>query len=335
MNPYVTNLNRNPDQPMTSTSHLIVTVPLTHQQRQVAKLCRQRYADPMKSNRIYRQILALYATTFYTDCMGIATDIQASGICNPIEQLLTDVAELPIPGLGGLECTLVEPAIADLDTVYNQAHTLTVQTSPEAFHNRLGYLAVGFSPTYHEAYLLGFRKTLSSERTSLADWDSLDGLFTRLENALTPTPLLGLRDWFQGQFPAGWEPLSAEFMAEFITQDTPPVQAIAFRTPSTQPEIQRAKRLQFSDGHTIALEVGVYPLSDQEIDVRVRLIPTLGAALPSDLSMMILDEMDEIVMQTQARGTSVLRLEFSVEPEEIFKLKLQRRTVSLVETFSF
>lgn len=331
MNTYVTNLNRNPDQTMTSTSNLIVTVPLTHQQRQVAKLCRQRYADPIKSNRIYRQILALYAATFYTDCMSIATDIQASGICNPIEQLLTDVAELPIPGLGGLECALVEPAIADPDTVYNQAHTLTVQTSLEAFQNRLGYIAVGFSPTYHEAYLLGFRKTLSSDSTTLADWHSLEGLLTVLEHALTPTPLLRLRDWFQGQFSADWERLSEEF----ITQDTPPVQAIAFRTPSIQPSIQRAKRLQFSDGHTIALEVGVYPLSDQEIDVRVRLIPPLGAALPSDLSMMILDEMDEIVMQTQARGTSVLRLEFSVEPEEIFKIKLQRKTLSLVETFSF
>ena len=51
--------------------------------------------------------------------------------------------------------------------------------------------------------------------------------------------------------------------------------------------------------------------------------------------MMILDYQDDVIMQTQSRGTPALRLEFSVEPDEIFKLKLQRETVSLVETFSF
>lgn len=323
------NLEQESIKPM--TTNLIFTVPLTQQQRQVATSCSQRYSDSAKANRIYRQILALYAVRFYTDCMGITTDITASGLCNPIEQLLADVAELPIPGLGCLECALVEPAIADPQTVYNRADTLTIQSSPEALSNRLGYVAVGFSSTDDEAYLLGFRDTLSSAETTLANWDSLERLFGVLENALTATPLIFLRDWFQDKFDEGWEDISEEFIAE----DTQSVPAIAFRTPSTEPAIQRAKRLQFSDGQTIALEVGVYPLSDQEIDVRVRLIPATGAALPSDLSMMILDEMDDIVMQTQARGTSVLRLEFSVEPDEIFKLKLQRNTVSLVETFSF
>lgn len=325
------NLHKLPRTPIPMMTNLMFTVPLTQQQRRVAKLCCQRYPDPTKSDRIYRQILALYAASFYADCMGISTDVTASGICNPIEQLLADVAELPIPGLGCLECVLVEPAIADPDIVYDQAHTFTVQSSPEAFDNRLGYVAVGFSPTYDEAYLLGFRDTLSSEETTLAHWDRLDRLFVVLENASTATPLIRLRDWFQDKFQDGWERLSEEFIA----QDTQPVRAIAFRTPSIQSAIQRAKRLQFSDGQTIALEVGVYPLSDQEIDVRVRLIPAMGAALPSDLSMMILDETDDVVMQTQARGTSVLRLEFSVEPDEIFKLKLQRKAVSLVETFSF
>jgi hypothetical protein len=323
------NLEQESIKPMTTT--LIFTVPLTQQQRQVATSCSQRYSDSVKANRIYRQVLALYAVRFYTDCMGITTDLTASGLCNPIEQLLSDVAELPIPGLPGLECVLVEPAIANLDIIHHHPQTLTVQTSPEALDNRLGYVAVGFSPTQEEAYLLGFRKTLSLERTTLDNWQSLDWLFIALKNALTPTSFICLRDWFDEQFTPDWEPLSEEF----IRQDTGQVPAIAFRTPSTEPIIQRAKRLQFSDGHTIALEVGVYPLSDQEIDIRVRLIPPLGAALPSDLSLMILDEMDTIVMQTQARGSSVLRLEFSVEPEEIFKLKLQRNTVSLVETFSF
>lgn len=313
------------------TTNLIFTVPLTQKQRQVATSCSQRYSDSAKANRIYRQVLALYAVHFYTDCMGITTDITTSGLCNPIEQLLADVAELPIPGLGYLECVLVEPAIANLDLVYNHPNTLNIKTSAAALNNRLGYVAVGFSPTEKEAYLLGFRKTLSLERTTLEDWDSLDHLLVALKNALTPTSLIFLRNWFEDEFPPDWEPLSEEFMKQDMSQ----VPAIAFRTPSTEPIIQRAKRLQFSDGHTIALEVGVYPLSDQEIDIRVRLIPPLGAALPSDLSLMILDEMDTIVMQTQARGSSVLRLEFSVEPEEIFKLKLQRNTVSLVEEFSF
>jgi hypothetical protein len=323
------NLEQESIKPM--KTKLIFTVPLTQKQRQVATSCSQRYSDSAKAKRIYRQVLALYALRFYTDCMGITTDVTASGLCNPIEQLLSDVAELPVPGLAGLECVLVEPAIANLDLVYNHPKTLTVKTAPEAFENRLGYVAVGFSPNEENAYLLGFRKKISLELTTLDDWEGLDHLFITLKDALTPTSLICLRDWFEEQFTPGWEPLAEDFM----TQDISPVTAIAFRTPSTQPTIQRAKRLQFSDGHTIALEVGVYPLSDEEIDVRVRLIPPLGATLPSDLSLMILDEMDTIIMQTQARGSSVLRLEFSVEPEEVFKLKLQRNTVSLVETFSF
>ncbi|NMG59197.1 DUF1822 family protein [Geitlerinema sp. P-1104] len=317
-------------------TNIFFTVPLTNHQRDVARTFRQRYVTTSKSHRVYRQVLALYAVNFYAQCMGITTDFNVSSLWNPIEQLLSDVTELPIPGRGGLECGLVEPAIATpVDPAQNNPN-LTVYISPEAFDHRLGYIAVGFSETYDYAYLLGFRETVSSPQTPLSHWDSLDRLFPTLSRSHPTSTTVRLRHWLQEQFQAGWEALSEEFIwDELLTETRQPITAIAFRSSPAQPGIQRAKQLQFSDGQIVALEVGVYPLSDTEIDIRVQLIPAIGSSLPSDLTMMILDYQDDVIMQTQARGTPALRLEFSVEPDEIFKLKLERETVSLVETFSF
>lgn len=317
-------------------SDTFFTVPLTNHQRDVAKLFCQRYINESKSYQVYRQVLALHAVNFYAQCMGITTDFNISSLWNPIEQLLSDVTELPIPGRGGLECGLVEPAIAHPTSVDENGHNLTVYISPAAFDNRLGYIAVGFGETYDYAYLLGFRETVSSPQTSLNSWDSLTQLFPVLSQSHQPSGTVQLRYWLQERFQAGWETLSETFIWEDnFTEQRQPVTAIAFRSPPIQPGIQRAKQLQFSDGQVVALEVGVYPLSDTEIDIRVQLIPAIGSSLPSDLNMMILDHQDDVIMQTQARGTPALRLEFSVEPDEIFKLKLERETVSLVETFSF
>ncbi|WP_159783341.1 DUF1822 family protein [Sodalinema gerasimenkoae] len=317
-------------------SDTFFTVPLTNHQRDIAKIFRQRYVQKPKAYRVYRQVLALYAVNFYAQCMGITTDFNISSLWNPIEQLLSDVTQLPIPGRGSLECGLVEPAIAHPLSLNENGHHLTVDISPEAFENRLGYIAVGFSETYDYAYLLGFLETIASPQTPLNRWDSLTELFTVLSKSYEPSVAVQLRYWLQEQFQAGWETLAEEFIwEENFTEKRQPVTAIAFRSSPVQPGIQRAKQLQFSDGQIIALEVGVYPLSDTEIDIRVQLIPAIGSALPSDLNMIVLDHQDDVIMQTQARGTPALRLEFSVEPDEIFKLKLERETVSLVETFSF
>ena len=223
------------------------TVPLTNHQRDVAKIFRQRYMQTTKAYRVYRQVLALHAVNFYAQCMGITTDFNISSLWNPVQQLLSDVTELPIPGLGTLECGLVEPPIAHPTSLDKNSHDLMVYISPEAFDNRLGYIAVGFSETYDYAYLLGFRETVSSSETPLTSWNSLTGLFPVLSQSRSSPARVRLRHWLQDQFQAGWERLSDEFIWEELFPETrTPVMAVTFRNPSIQAGIQRAKQLQFS-----------------------------------------------------------------------------------------
>lgn len=320
------------------TADLSFTVPLTDRDRRTAERYRRLHPQPHKATRIYRQVLALYAVQFYCQCMGVATRFSQSGSWDVVQQVLGDCAPLELPGLGTLECcptTEVETDDADSPDLHN----LDVEVSPEAFGDRLGYVAVRFSPSYDEAEIVGFRTQVARERTPLSDWHALDRLLDcfaavapaervvsreALPKRAAVPPWVRLDRWLQGQFETDWTAIGDRREL-----------AIAFRKPPSERSIERVKRLEFSDGRAIDLQVGVYLISSQEIDVRVRVVPEADwPHLTDTLRIAVLDASGHTVMEAETRDSQTVRLEFSVEPQEQFQLRLEREGVASIERFT-
>lgn len=294
---------------------LSFTVPLSDSNRQLADRFRCLHPEAQKANQIYRQLLALLSVEFYCNCMGIPNQLEHSDSWNFIQQTLSDSAALPLTNIGVLECCLVR----DAEPI--------VEGSAEAFENRFGYIAVSFSPSYDEAYLVGFRKHLSTEHTPLSEWDSLEMFLDAIETATRTPPHVQLQGWLQHQFEPGWKLVSQAIESSET--------AVVFRKPPSHRGIERIKYLEFSNGQQIGLQVGVYPTQAEEIDVCVRIVPPEDRVLPVDLQVSVLDAEETIVMHARSRETRTLRLEFSIEPQEVFKLKLQHQSLTFTEIFAF
>ncbi len=302
------------------TAHLTFTVPLTARERHIADLARTQHARPEKSTRVYHQFLALYAVNFYCQCMGIETELSESRAWDVLIRSLSDSIELTIKGLGKLECC---PVYAD---------TEWVEVSPEAFGDRIGYIAVQISPHYDKAVLVGFLEEVCEEKIPIAAWQSLESFLDCLEDVPVPqpvaSPLVRLDRWLQNLFDTGWEAV------ESIV--APKAAAMAFRKPSVEPIVERVKTIELDRlGERVFLFIGLCPASDGEIEIWVRFASAReDVRLPLDLEVKVLDEYDTVVMQARSRGTRTLQLDFSVEPGEIFKVQIELGDFTMVERFA-
>ncbi|MGC9504291.1 DUF1822 family protein [Baaleninema sp.] len=304
------------------TAHLTFTVPLTDRDRQVADRLRRQYSNPEKASQIYRQVLALYAVNLYCQCMGIETEVQSSQIWDAWLRPLCESTDLPVRGLGKLECC---PVSENGDSVL---------VSPETWSDRLGYVAVRFSSTYDEAQLVGFRESVSEEIVPIEAWHSLECLLDRFEatDTVVREPLassvIHLDRWLQNCFESGWDAIESAF--------TPRSLGLAFRKVTDNRWVERVKTIDISrNGETVILLLGLSPTSTAEIDVWVHLAAREpGRELPHNLQVEILDENDSVVMQACARGTQTLQLDFSIEPGEIFKVRVELEDFTMVETFA-
>lgn len=121
--------------------------------------------------------IALAATGNYLQLLGYEVDLEGSDLWNPVLRELSDPADLPLPGLGWLECR-VFPADA-------AAVSLSAVPDPA----RIGYVGVALSAeTPYEAYLLGFAAAGDAQsppsqlqRQDLGTIDDLVDILTRLE----------------------------------------------------------------------------------------------------------------------------------------------------------
>ncbi|WP_083862418.1 DUF1822 family protein [Baaleninema simplex] len=304
------------------TAHLTFTVPLTARNRQVADRLRRQYSNPEKANYAYRQVLALYAVNAYCQCMEIEADLGESQIWNAPLRPLCQSADLPVSGQGAIECC---PVSED---------GTSVSVAPEVWSDRLGYIAVRFSSTYDEAQLVGFRETVSEEIVPLEAWHSLDNFLDCFDPVGDPaletlvSSVVRLDRWLQNCFEGDWEAIGSVLASRSL--------GLAFRKATEERWVERVKTIDLSrKDETVLLLVGLSTTSTTEIDVWVHVTPQdPGRQLPHHLQVEILDEKDETVMQACARGTQTLQLDFSIEPDEIFKVRVELEDFTIVETFS-
>ncbi len=297
------------------------TGPISTVARRRAEQWSIQQATPEKSQQVLLNSLAVSFVSFYLECMGFETDLEASDSWHPVEQTLMNVADLWIKNLGNLEC---RPVLENAKYVY---------IPPEVQSNRIGYIVVQISHSLQSAKLLGFIPEVSIDEFPISQLQTLESFLDYLERLEVQNTqsssqnVVNLKRWFEDVFDSGWEAIESIFLTEPAWQ---------FRSA----EKVRAKLISFgrtANNASVGIVVKVSPDENNfdEIKIIVELHPTNAQDyLPPALQIMILDEEETAVMQAKAQQDNrKIELEFSAAVGDRFSIKIALGEVSVTERF--
>ncbi|HEY9834299.1 MAG TPA: DUF1822 family protein [Stenomitos sp.] len=185
---------------------LTFKVLLSFEAHALAEQQRRQHTQPQKAKQVYLNSLARYAVDFYCRCMGLETELEASESHHPFMQKFMDVADLNVKHLGKLECRPVLP------------ESKVFEVPPEAWDNRIGYVAVQLNSSLKEAILLGFVPSVAhqqgiiplSELRSLADFPAYLSEFSQAPEPAAPH-VVNLHNWLEGSVEVGWQTIDQLF----------------------------------------------------------------------------------------------------------------------------
>lgn len=310
-----------------TTAYSTFTGPISTTDQRLAEKSSRQQTTVTKSQQVLLNSLSVLFVNFYLQCMEFATELEASEIWNPAQQILLDIADLPIKNLGKLEC---RPVYKDEDFVY---------IPPEVQSNRIGYIAVQISESFESAKLLGFIKEVSSDRLPLNKLQPLEdfleylGFLELKKTQSSQQKEINLTRWFNNIFSEDWQN----------------IESIFWRTPAWQfrsaeenlnDSVERAKLINFGI-RTNQVSVGIIlnlsreVNNSDEINIVVSLYPENEQEyLPSLLHAMILDEEGITVMEARPKNEHrKIELEFSASPGDRFSIKIVLGDTSAIENF--
>ncbi|MGC1308535.1 MAG: DUF1822 family protein [Phormidesmis sp.] len=301
-----------------------IQLPITTEFRQISWRFAQQCPFSEKAEQIQRNTLAVCAVNAYLQLMGISTDLSGSDSWNPMMQAMADTADLKVPGLGILSCR----ALHSTDTA--------CYVPPEAWHNRVGYIAVAIDQAANEATLLGFTPTVEIEQVPLDRFEPIEALIDVvhmsdsvvevvevIEQATQQAPRLVTRlgQWVEDAIVETWQAVE--------TLINPADVGFAFRTTdlatrSSATDISRAKMVDLGLrlGHSVqvALVIHLTRTAAAQTDLILQVRP-LGDSpyLTEGLSLIVLDENGEIFMSAIARDIdNYIQLRLSGQSGESF-----------------
>ena len=307
------------------------TVPLSPSAHQLARQFSRQRHHPQKAKQIYLNTLAVSAVEFYLRCMGLETAWPASQSRNPIIQSTLDVADLTLPGKGRLECLSLLP------------DTSVIPIPPEAWRDRLGYVAVQLAPSLQEATLLGFAPA-GCQEIAIETLQSLDALMVYLHQ-IQPEAAgrVQLSQWLDNLFEAGWQSLTA------LTGLDQPRLATAFRNDVFLDEtaVRRAKLIDLGvqlGFESVALLVAITPLEadapDPETPPRVEIWVQIHPAsdnhfLHPNIRLSLISEAGETLqMVTSRHQDNYIQLKrFRGVSGECFDIKVASDETCTTEAF--
>ncbi|MGB5916213.1 MAG: DUF1822 family protein [Phormidesmis sp.] len=154
---------------ITRSQQMGITLPITREFQQMAQRFAQMCPFAEKAEQIRHNTLAVCAVNAYLQLMEIPTAIAQADSWNPMMQMLSNVADLPLPGVGILSCRVADVE-ADVCII-----------PPEAWSERIGYVAVAIDEAAHEATLIGFTPSArESEQLTLAQFLPIEALVDRV-----------------------------------------------------------------------------------------------------------------------------------------------------------
>lgn len=333
-----------------NTKPLGLRLPITDSARNTAREFARAQPTPEKADQVLRNSLAVWVMNDYCQMMGITTDLAHSDSWNPITQMMADVADLHLPGIGQLEC---RPITSTGDRCF---------MPPDVWDLRVGYVVVELDEHLQQAQLLGFTPSVTVEELPLESLHPLEDLLDRLNeikqttSVTTPASSLttateataatvaNLGRWLNESFDAGWQAVDALLASNSLTP------AMGFRgfvvgesSEESVPwnptdKIQRAKLVDLAvqlPSQQVVLLVELQPESSAKTHIGVQVHPVQGEAfLPADLELFILEPSDAVFMQAQARqADNYIQLQFSGTPGERFKVRMDLNEARYVEEF--
>lgn len=310
------------------SEYLTFSVPIALEYHAIAEQFRLNHRNPKKAKQVYLNTLAVSAVKFYLDCMGVETNSSTSSSWNPVIQTLINVADLEIIGLGKIEC---RPVLSDEKLIH---------IPPEVWSDRIGYVAVQFDNSLREATLLGFSKTAQSGEIPINQLRSLEEFIFQLN--VIPEKVkqkIHLSQWLINVVDVGWQTVESLLtqQSELAFRFRSAEQTLAPNPKDTIINVQKGTLLDLggeSSSKPIALVIGLLPISEQEINIFVKVCPVGSQKyLPEELELMVLDEKGTAVMQATARTTKSIQLNFSSQLGENFSIKVALGDVSFTEVF--
>ena len=312
-----------------------ITLPLATEYRQIAQQFAQRCPFPEKALQIRQNTLAVCAVHAYLQLMDIPTCVEEGDSWNPLMQMMADVADLRVPGVGVFSCRAIAP---DATTCY---------VPPEDWHSRAGYIAVAIDEAAHQATLLGFTPTVDdTEQVPLSNFAPLETLIDRVHTLQTstlqtstlqasaPTAITYLNQWVQDTVAAGWQAAAALI--------SPPELNLAFRASeriSGATDISHAKLidlgLQLGNSLQVALVVHLAPASENRSDITIQVRP-LGdsACLPEGISLLVLDENDTLFRSATSRAIdNYIQIQIMGRSGETFSIQISKGEATFTERF--
>lgn len=304
---------------MDSTQFKPITILLTPQAHQYAQQFAGEQSDLAKGKQVYFNTLAAWGVHNYLKCLNIKSDIAHSDCWQPGLRTLFNLADITLPNVGKLECLWLLPGES------------TAQIPLEVREDRLAYLVVQLEAELKQVDILGFISgnhiKFDTESVGIDQLIPLDSLFETIEQLQNQ---VNLSQWLAGVFSDSWQPLET-ILAGRMTR------SLAIANPAIT-TVTRGKVIQWQLNNLeqeIILILRISPLANDLVDLCLQVYPGDGSHnLPSDLSITILDQADQIAMSAHTKDADDwIQLEFSCQSGESFNVQMNLERVSIVEQF--
>ncbi len=327
---------------ITRSQQMGITLPITSEFQQMAQRFAQMCPFAEKAERIRRNTLAVCAVNAYLQLMEIPTAIAQADSWNPMMQLLSDVADLPLPGVGVLSCRVAD------------AETAVCTIPPEAWTERIGYVAVTIDEAAHEATLIGFSPSAyETERLALSQFSPIENLVDRVHElrssqATSGLMLTRLSEWIEDTVLSIGASIGSSASAGWLAVDVlvnPAEPSFAFRganlaEPATTADASRARLVDLGLQLGVAVRVAlVIHITEQLLDESagdaavgtpkrsniVLQVRPLGDSpyIEENLTMTVLDEQSVPFMSVTSREIdNYIQLQLSGQTGEQFGVKI-------------
>lgn len=291
-----------------------------------------RYTIPQKRQRVYLNILTVYAVYRYLKRLQIETDLEQGDSWNSNMQALFDVADLVLPNIGKLECCPVLPGETAID--------LSLKPTQD---DLIGYVAVQFSDDLSQVELLGFipavRGEYPPETINLAELKSrevlIDYITEReaevLRSKLSTEKSTDVSKWLLKEFDELWEAVENVLTPRQLALRSGEL-AWAVRSIS---KTERAKKIDLGlrlNGQKVTLVISIWPEENQELGVLVQVHPIGEEYLPLGLKLKV--TLESASREVEAReADNWIQLEFTELPGKAVTVQVAFEERAVTEKF--
>ncbi len=310
---------------MDSKQSNLITIPIDGRMIAKAEKISLQHRSTEKSRQSYLNTLAVLAVDFYCKCIDIETDIPKSSGLNNILNSLLDTAGLFIKHKGLLECL---PVLPKQDECY---------IPPEVKEGCIGYMGVEINEVERKATILGFIKSVHSQRLLLTSLQPLEDFLFYLHKLQQPSSInvkldientiVQLSKWFDGLFDLGWQSELA------VAKSIAPINTI---NVTKRTEITGAKIIKMTNLSEPVLLILHQLQVEDEVEIVLRVYPASESIFLIDgIKMTLLDIDNHPIprLENVSKSSNWLQLRFKGNVGDKFGLKLSLDTEAVVEQF--